>query len=82
MFTETEVEELRQITLWDIIVNSTEIGAEDIQRSVFFFGEYDPCPQPSQLNATNLEPCKYLKGYDYFAVSIQTTPNPLTSNTN
>lgn len=26
----------------------------------------DPCPQPEQLTTSLLEPCEYLKGYDYF----------------
>lgn len=40
-----------------------------IQREVFFWNEGDPCPQAFQLNATHMEPCKYLTGYDYFEVS-------------
>lgn len=26
----------------------------------------DPCPQAEQLNATMMEPCIHLKGFDYF----------------
>lgn len=66
IFTEREIEELRKIKLWDIIVNSTDIKPSDIQKNVFFWTEGDPCPQPKQLNATELEPCKHLSGYDYF----------------
>ena len=32
------------------------------------FKEGDPCPQPFQLNASQLESCPFLKGYDYFQV--------------
>ncbi|VVC91212.1 unnamed protein product, partial [Leptidea sinapis] len=66
IFTREEIAELRRITLWDVIVNSTAIGPGDIQRDVLHWREGDPCPQPYQLNATKLPPCKYLKGYDYF----------------
>ncbi|XP_013145053.1 PREDICTED: dual oxidase [Papilio polytes] len=66
IFTPDEIEELRRITLWDIIVNSTAVGPNDIQRDVFHWSKGDPCPQPYQLNASKLPPCKYLKGYDYF----------------
>lgn len=69
IFTKEEIEELRKITLWDIIVNSTNINPSDIQRNVFTFQDGDPCPQPLQLNATELEPCSYLQGYDYFSGS-------------
>lgn len=71
IFTRDEIEELRRITLWDIIVNSTSVGPGDIQRDVFHWNSGDPCPQPYQLNATKLAPCKYLKGYDYFEVRFR-----------
>lgn len=69
IFTKEEIDELRKITLWDIIVNSTNIQPEDIQKDVFMWREGDPCPQPLQLNATELEPCNYLGSYDYFSGS-------------
>lgn len=69
IFTREEIEDLRRITLWDVIVNSTAIGPNDIQKDVFHWSEGDPCRQPYQLNASKLPPCKYLKGYDYFEVS-------------
>lgn len=55
--------------MWDIIVNSTSIGPRDLQRDVFHWRAGDPCPQPYQLNASKLAPCKYLRGYDYFEVN-------------
>lgn len=70
MFTEDEIEEIRKVTMWDIIVNSTDIQPHEIQRDVFTFAEGDPCPQPAQLNTSQLEPCSYLKGYDYFEVYL------------
>ncbi|KAG8223936.1 hypothetical protein J437_LFUL003744, partial [Ladona fulva] len=66
IFSDEEIEEIKHITMWDVIVNSTNIKPGDIQKNVFFWMEGDPCPQPMQLNASLLEPCTYLKGYDYF----------------
>lgn len=81
IFTKREIEELKKITLWDVIVNSTDILPNEIQRKVFFFGNGDPCPQPEQLNALNLEPCNHLSGYDYFGVKlIKTNRNRFTCN--
>lgn len=73
MFSEEEIEELRKVSLWDIIVNSTKIHPNSIQQNVFFWNEGDPCPQPMQLNTSLLEPCKHLSGYDYFEVIILKT---------
>ncbi|XP_077298120.1 dual oxidase [Arctopsyche grandis] len=66
IFTLEEIDEIRKITLWDVIVNSTGINPNEIQNDVFFWKNGDPCPQPFQLNVSLLPPCKYLKGYDYF----------------
>lgn len=69
IFTKEEIEELRKISLWDIIINSTDINVGDIQKNVFAWFDGDPCQQPLQLNATELEPCSYLQGCDYFSGS-------------
>ncbi|XP_059617846.1 dual oxidase [Phlebotomus argentipes] len=69
IFTAEEIAELRKITLWDIIVNATDIKPDEIQRNVFKWVTGDPCPQPMQLNASELEPCSYLQGFDYFSGS-------------
>ncbi|XP_063910993.1 dual oxidase isoform X1 [Zophobas morio] len=66
IFTKEEIEIIRKITLWDVIVNSTDIQPHYIQKNVFFWMKGDPCPQPMQLNASLMEPCKILNGYDYF----------------
>lgn len=65
-FTSKEIAELRTITLWDVIVNSTRIPAQAVQKNVFFWKEGDPCGQPGQLNVTQMEPCTMITGYDYF----------------
>lgn len=55
--------------MYDVIISSTSIQAEDIQKNVFYFINGDPCPQKEQLSPDMLEHCKYLRGYDYFEVS-------------
>ncbi|CAL1286456.1 unnamed protein product [Larinioides sclopetarius] len=66
IFSESEVSEIRSITLWDVLVNTTGIEPDAIQRNVFTWAEGDPCPQPKQLVSADLEPCLMLSGYDYF----------------
>ncbi|KAK8749678.1 hypothetical protein OTU49_015477 [Cherax quadricarinatus] len=66
MFTPEEIEEIRKVKLWDIIVNASAVKPDEIQRNVFFHRGDDPCPQPAQLNTTEMEPCDYLQGFDYF----------------
>ncbi|GBN11154.1 Dual oxidase [Araneus ventricosus] len=66
IFSESEVSEIRSITLWDVLVNTTGIQPDAIQRNVFTWTEGDPCPQPKQLVSADLEPCLMLSGYDYF----------------
>ena len=53
IFTPSEIEEIRRIKLWDIIVNATSIKPDEIQKNVFFWMDSDPCPQPRQLNSSN-----------------------------
>ena len=65
------MEEIRKVKLWDIIVNASSVAPDEIQRDVFFHGSDDPCPQPKQLNASDMEPCQYLQGYDYFQVHTE-----------
>ena len=70
ILTEEEVEEIKSLSLAEIIKQVTSIADDDIQNQVFEWKEGDPCAQPLQLNASNLEHCPYLKGYDYFQVSF------------
>lgn len=76
------MEEIRQVKLWDIIVNASSVAPDEIQQDVFFHRSDDPCPQPKQLNAGDMEPCQYLQGYDYFQVSAEAcaTSHSITSH--
>ncbi|XP_065342525.1 dual oxidase [Cloeon dipterum] len=66
IFTKEEIKQIKKISLYDVIINSTSIQPDEIQKDVFFFREGDPCPQNEQLTPDKLENCKYLRGYDYF----------------
>lgn len=66
IFTKAEIEEIREITLFDIISNSTLIPEDSIQRDVFRFRPGDPCPQPKQLSSKQLKSCFTVKGWSYF----------------
>ena len=72
LFTEEEIKAVRSLRLSDIVISVTNINHGDIQRNVFYWNSGDPCPQPVQLNATEMEPCMYLQGYDYFQVGNTT----------
>ena len=66
IFTPEEIAEIRKIRLWDIIVNSTSIPPEAIQKNIFLFRDGDPCPQPRQIKSSMLENCLVLAGWNYF----------------
>lgn len=66
IFSEAEIDEIRRISLYDIIVNATLIPENSIQRNIFKFSPQDPCPQPGQLSSSQLQPCYIVKGHSYF----------------
>lgn len=70
IFTKSEIDDIKRVRLWDIIINTTNIGPISIQKNVFVWSKGDPCPQPLQLNSSILEPCAPLQRYDYFQVRI------------
>lgn len=66
IFLEEEIEQLREIKLWDVIVNASSVEPGEIQKNVFFWLDSDPCPQPKQLDSKEMPKCAYLRGYDSF----------------
>ncbi|XP_034946208.1 dual oxidase isoform X2 [Chelonus insularis] len=66
VFTKSEIDEIKRVTFWDVITNTTQINPESIQRNVFVWTESDPCPQPEQLKGSMLDSCVPLQRYDYF----------------
>lgn len=82
VFTRNEMERIRRISLWDVIVNATGVPPDAIQRRVFVWQDGDPCPQPFQLNSTLLESCVPLQRYDYFEVIDPGGRGPLSDLVN
>lgn len=66
LFTDEELAQIRNITLRDIIRDTTEISEHMLQTDVFFWRNGDPCPQPFQVNATALEKCVPFMRFDHF----------------
>lgn len=66
IFSQEEIEGIRNIKLWDVIVNASSVKPGEIQKNVFFWMENDPCEQPAQLKASSMPRCEYLRGHDAF----------------
>ncbi|GLD58852.1 dual oxidase 1 [Lates japonicus] len=66
LFTDEEIQTIRNMTFHDILVAVTTAEANDIQTNVFFWRDGDPCPQPAQLNASVLYPCTNATKLNYF----------------
>lgn len=66
IFTPKEIAEIWNITLKTIIVETTEINSQLLQDNVFVHNPGDPCPQPYQVNITNLEPCTPFTRFNHF----------------
>ncbi|XP_037539498.1 dual oxidase 1 [Nematolebias whitei] len=66
LFTDEEIQTIRDVTYHDVIVAVTNAEATDIQKNAFFWRDGDPCPQPAQLNASMLQPCTNATKFNYF----------------
>ncbi|XP_035521216.1 dual oxidase 1 [Morone saxatilis] len=66
LFTDEEIQMIRNVTFHDVLIAVTNAEATDIQNSVFFWSDGDPCPQPTQLNASMLHPCTNATKLNYF----------------
>uniref|UniRef100_A0A915CXX0 Uncharacterized protein n=1 Tax=Ditylenchus dipsaci TaxID=166011 RepID=A0A915CXX0_9BILA len=64
--TDEEQKKIRNINLREIIKQTTSIENDELQKDVFFWLKGDPCPQPFQVNTTNLEPCVPFMRFDHF----------------
>uniref|UniRef100_A0A3B3DLN3 NAD(P)H oxidase (H2O2-forming) n=1 Tax=Oryzias melastigma TaxID=30732 RepID=A0A3B3DLN3_ORYME len=65
LFTDEEIQEIRNVTYRDVLLAVTSADATDIQENVFFWKD-DPCPQPAQLEASMLCPCTNATKLNYF----------------
>lgn len=66
LFTEEEINIIRNRTFHDVIVAVTDAEEEDIQKNVFFWRNGDRCEQPKQLTESDLEPCTPISTMNYF----------------
>uniref|UniRef100_A0AAV2L6E6 NAD(P)H oxidase (H2O2-forming) n=1 Tax=Knipowitschia caucasica TaxID=637954 RepID=A0AAV2L6E6_KNICA len=66
LFTDEEIQIIRNTTFHDVIVAVTSAGSLDIQKNVFYWKNGDPCPQPRQLSASALHPCTNATKLNYF----------------
>ncbi|XP_003791842.1 dual oxidase 1 [Otolemur garnettii] len=66
LFSEQEIAEIRNTSLWDVLVAITNVNPSALQPNVFFWREGDPCPQPRQLSTEGLPTCAPPVIRDYF----------------
>uniref|UniRef100_A0A3B4H2Q2 NAD(P)H oxidase (H2O2-forming) n=1 Tax=Pundamilia nyererei TaxID=303518 RepID=A0A3B4H2Q2_9CICH len=66
LFTDKEIQAIRSVTYRDVLIAVTSAEASHIQNNVFFWKDGDPCPQPTQLNASMLHSCTNATKLDYF----------------
>ncbi|KAM4619333.1 dual oxidase 1 [Polymixia lowei] len=66
LFTEREIQTIRNMTFRDVLIAVTTAGDSGVQKDVFFWKDGDPCPQPSQVNASVLHPCTNVTTLNYF----------------
>ncbi|KAM6960644.1 dual oxidase 2 [Aplochiton taeniatus] len=66
LFTDEEIQAIRNITFNDVLIAVTSAEARDVQRNVFFWRDGDPCPQPAQIKASDLAPCTNVTTLNYF----------------
>ncbi|KAI3371209.1 hypothetical protein L3Q82_023837 [Scortum barcoo] len=66
LFTDEEIQMIRNVTFHDVLIAVTSAERSDIQNNVFFWQDGDPCAQPTQLNASMLHPCTNATKLNYF----------------
>jgi dual oxidase len=69
LFTDEEVQIIKNTTFASLIKQVTEIRDGDIQDNVFIHEDGDPCPFSFQLNASMLDACTEMKTFDYYSGS-------------
>ncbi|XP_016342271.1 dual oxidase 1-like [Sinocyclocheilus anshuiensis] len=66
LFTEEEIQAIRNTTFHDVLLDVTSAEEGDIQRNVFFWVNGDPCPQPQPITSSDLHPCTKASSMSYF----------------
>ncbi|XP_066525511.1 dual oxidase 1 [Hoplias malabaricus] len=66
LFTEEEIQSIKNTTYYDVLLAVISAESEDIQKNVFFWLNGDPCPQPKPVTASDLQPCTKATSIRYF----------------
>ncbi|MEQ2230819.1 hypothetical protein ILYODFUR_033221 [Ilyodon furcidens] len=66
LFTDEEIQTIRNVTYRDVLIAVTCAEPTDLQSNVFLWMNGDPCPQPTQLDASMLHPCTNATKLNYF----------------
>lgn len=66
LFTQAELSIIWATTFGDVLLATTTAEPGDIQNEVFYLREGDPCSQPAQLTAEDMEPCVEVSTLHYF----------------
>jgi hypothetical protein len=74
IFNDEDLKEIWATTLKTIIIKTTEIQSHDLQDNVFLHVSGDPCPQPYQVNTSDLEACTPFMRFDHFTGN-EVSPN-------
>ncbi|KAK5867225.1 hypothetical protein PBY51_011737 [Eleginops maclovinus] len=65
LFTDEEIQTIRNVNFHDVLIAVTSAEAGDIQKNVFFWKDGDACPQPTQLDASMVHPCTNVTKMNY-----------------
>ncbi|KAM3870374.1 dual oxidase 1 [Diretmus argenteus] len=65
LFTDEEIQMIRNVTYHDVLIAATG-GEANVQQRVFFWKDGDPCPQHTQVKASMLHPCTNVTTLNYF----------------
>ncbi|XP_025739930.1 dual oxidase 2 [Callorhinus ursinus] len=66
LFSKKEIAEIRNTTLWDVLLAVINVDPSALQPNVFIWHADAPCPQPRQLTTQGLPHCVPLTMLDYF----------------
>ncbi|KAM9496643.1 dual oxidase 1 [Clarias gariepinus] len=66
LFTEKEIQAIRNTTYRDVLLSTTGAEIGDIQENVFFWLNGDPCPQPQIISSSLLYPCTNATSMSFF----------------
>lgn len=66
LFNDSEIETIKNWKLAHIISTVTNIDRQELPTDVFRYEPNQKCPQPFQINASSLTPCRRAETYNFF----------------